>query len=408
MFVFGNANLSLPTHGNLTKCSNGVYLGRTPCKDGEFLQYDACTCCPPHTFGCGNNSCTRCPNNAVCPGASIVEPLPGFWSSDPTSVQMHRCPLFKTSCDFVNQTHRCKLGYQGPLCGACKLPEYGILSPMRCGRCMRPAAQLGVYLLLSFVTVCFVAYTVHATWQDNQKAVSTSLTTDIIKVVVQYLQYVVIIGSVSVSWPLFDVQQWLQAIGIVVTMGSGQALSLDCWLHAYTQHSALPIAIQRQLVYFLAPVFTLTAVVMLQCLVWVLRHWLRLTSTVQPQKDAGTATPGVQRPSLLLWRKLPVTVLVLVYYAYPTLLRASLSFFACLSIDEPLSVDAPKGATAPLSHRWGYWVSSIEQECHVQCGTECHLPIKGSAARKCMLTPSPSQERQCGGNTVMLHDHQTS
>lgn len=91
--VFDKADVSLPSHGPLTKCSGGVYLGRTPCGTGEVKQHDVCVCCPSHTFSFGNSSCTPCPPNAVCPRASIIEPMAGYWSSSPTSIQLHRCPL---------------------------------------------------------------------------------------------------------------------------------------------------------------------------------------------------------------------------------------------------------------------------------------------------------------------------
>jgi hypothetical protein len=221
---------------------------------------------------------------------------------------------------------------------------------------MRPNVQLGLYLFVSSMTSSFVTYTVHATWQENMQGDHTVLVTDIIKVLVLFLQYIVIIGSVSVPWPLSDVQQWLQAIGIVVTMGSGQGLSLDCWLYHYSGHSAIPIAIQRQLVHFLAPVCTFVAVLLLVLFAWALQHWV-LPLFRQP---SGAARAQRRRQSLWLLqlRKLPVTVLVLVsslklgpmficmldigwtspmlaagelpmsnpirYYAFPTLLRASL------------------------------------------------------------------------------------
>jgi hypothetical protein len=386
--AFGNSRLSLPSHGQLqlTKCSTGVYLSRAPCGVGETLQHDVCMCCPPHTFSFSNDSCTKCPANAVCPGASIAEPLPGFWTSAPTSIQMHRCPLFKTACDYVNQTHVCKAGYQGALCGECQLPLYGMLSPMRCGLCMRPPVQLGLYLTVTSVTVSFVTYTVHATWQENLEGTREVLITDYIKVLVLFLQYIVIIGSVSVPWPLFDVQQWLQAIGIVVTIGSGQALSLDCWLYHYFRHVPLPIAIQRQLVYFLAPVAALMAVLALQCLFWALQRLVRtcIQRCRQPKEMEGVHSPW------LLLRKLPVTVLVLVFYAYPTLTRASLSFFACLKIDEPLTAltGVPMGATALLSHKWGYWVGSINQQCfagfHLRWAMGLGLP---SVLLWCVIVP---------------------
>jgi hypothetical protein len=381
--AFEDANVSLPTRGQLTKCNTSVYLGTATCAIGEVLQHDVCNCCPPHTFSFANSSCTQCPPNAACPGASVVEPLPGFWSSAPTSIQMHRCPLFKTACDYVNETHTCKPGYQGALCGDCHLPDYGVLSPMRCGRCMQPAVQLGLYVGLNFVTVSFVTYTVHATWQDNLEGTWDVQVTDYIKVLVQFLQYIVIIGSVSVPWPFFDVQMWLQAIGVVVTMGSGQALSLDCWLYRYGRKS-IPMAIQRLLVYFLAPVFTLVLVLALQWLAWAVQFWL--VPLWKPRGVAGIA----QGPLQLLLRKLPVTLLVLVYYAYPLLLRASLSFFACLSIDKPLGAFAnvPAGATALLSHTWGYWVSSIQQECfagyHLRWAMGLGLP---SVLLWCLVVP---------------------
>ena len=359
--AFDNSTLQL--RGNLTKCSVGVYLGWFPCRAGEVRQHDMCVCCGQHTFSFSNITCERCPRNANCTEGNRVEPLPGFWSSAATSVQMHRCPLSDTACNYTRPRRdsqvamRCNegAGYTGPLCGACKLPDFGMLSPFRCGKCMRPSVQLGLYMLVSFVSVFFVLSTVHATWRDNLTGKKVVLDTDLIKVLVQFLQYTVIIGSVAVPWPLFDaVQRWFQAVNIVFAVGSGQALSLDCWLHHYIPQGRLPLAMQRQLVYFLAPVLVLVAVVALQWLVWALGRWV-VPLVWRPKEGRA------QRPASLVLRKLPVTLLVLTFYAYPTLLRAALSFFACLVIDR--DVYLPSGATAPLNHTHGYWVSDITQQC---------------------------------------------
>ncbi len=145
-----------------------------------------------------------------------MQPLAGFWSSAPTSVQMHRCPLSTTACNYTGPDHFCNEGYTGPLCGTCQLPQYGTLSPFKCGKCMQPKVQLGLYLLLSCVCVLFISFTVHATWRDNLTGEKAVLATDLIKVLVQFLQYTVIIGSVSVSWPLLDVTRWFQAVNIVL------------------------------------------------------------------------------------------------------------------------------------------------------------------------------------------------
>jgi hypothetical protein len=90
--------------------------------------------------------------------------------------------------------------------------------------------QLGLYLAISSVSVVVVAYTVHATWRDNLTREKVVLGTDLIKVLVQYLQYTVIIGRVAVSWPLFDVKRWFQVVNVAFAGAAAQTLSLDCWL----------------------------------------------------------------------------------------------------------------------------------------------------------------------------------
>jgi hypothetical protein len=352
--TFDSAALQL-RGGRLTKCSVGVYLGWSTCQAGETQQHDMCVCCPPHTFSFANASCEPCPRNGKCSGGSLVQPLPGYWSSAPTSVQMHRCPLSTTACNYTGPDHECNVGYSGPLCGTCQLPHYGMLGPFECGKCLSPKVQLGLYLSMSGVSVFFVTYTVDATWRDNLTGDRVVLATDMIKVLVLFLQYTSIIGSVSVPWPLFDLKRWFQAVNIPFAGATGQTLSLDCWLFGYP--SQLPLAMQRQLVFFLAPVFVLLAVVALLWLFWALGRWA-VPLVWRPTEDAP------QQLAMSVVRKLPVASLVVTFYAYPTLLRASLSFFACLRIDRvPPEVELPPGATAPLNYTAGYWVSDITQQC---------------------------------------------
>jgi parallel beta-helix repeat protein len=97
--AFDTSTLELPHAGRLTKCSVGVYLGWSTCQAGETQQHDMCVCCPQHTFSFTNASCEACPPHANCSGGSLVQPLPDYWSSALTSVQMHRCPLSTTACN---------------------------------------------------------------------------------------------------------------------------------------------------------------------------------------------------------------------------------------------------------------------------------------------------------------------
>jgi len=69
---------------------------------------------------------------------------------------------------------------------------------------------------------------------------------------------------------------------------------------------------------------------------------------------------GVVQP-YQLFSRLRVAFLVVGFYAYPTVVKAALSFFACLPIDRAGKQPYPEYATK--THPHGYWVSDIQQEC---------------------------------------------
>jgi hypothetical protein len=144
---------------------------------------------------------------------------------------------------------------------------------------------------------------------------------------------------------------------VVFGVGSGQALSLDCWLPHYVS-SKLPLALRRQLSVFVgALVVAAACVVLMNLLHFFNRAWRACWSSRKP----GIAGRRQQAPRLYFWSRLRVTLLVTAFYAYPTLVKAALSFFACIRID-----DASKGPYPEYSirnHTAGYWVSAIQQEC---------------------------------------------
>jgi hypothetical protein len=219
---------------------------------------------------------------------------------------------------------------------------------------MAPSFQLGVYLLLVGGTVLFVTLTVHFTWQDNKAGDRSLRPSDLIKVLVQFVQYVVILGSISVPWPAFLLGMFTAATA-VFGVGSGQALSLDCWLPHYVA-SKLPLALQRQLSVFVGALIVALACVALMNVLHVCnRVWKACTS------KPTTSRRQQREPQLHFWSRLRVTLLVTAFFAYPTLVRAALSFFACLRIDD--ASEQPYPEYAIRNHTAGYWVSAIQQEC---------------------------------------------
>jgi hypothetical protein len=215
---------------------------------------------------------------------------------------------------------------------------------------MSPAQQFGVYVAIVFVTVMLITLTVHFTWQDNKAGDTAVRPSDLCKVLAQFLQYLVILGSMSVRWPKF--LTWVFATATVVFGGaSGQALSFDCWLANYVPQKWLPLAIQRQLALFVVAVGILLAVMLLMSCVHIVKRVAKARKRGQVFHSRATQ----------LWRKLRVAVLVMAFYAYPTLVKASLSFFACLRIDDGSKQPYPEYSV--LNHRSGYWVQDIQQQC---------------------------------------------
>jgi hypothetical protein len=338
--------------GMLTKCNRSIVLFRRPCGVGEYDGgvVGACLCCPAFTYSFEANAttCQQCPANALC-SSDIVSPVVGYWHSSPRSLQIHKCPV-TGSCQ---QGGVCSVGHTGNLCGQCS-EGFGTTSPLRCGKCMVPTLQLGVYMGLVGVTVVCVTTTVHFTWQDNKAGDKSLRPSDLIKVLVQFVQYVVILGSISVPWPAFLLGMFTAAT-VVFGVGSGQALSLDCWLPHYMP-SKLPLALQRQISVFVGALVVAMACVVLMNLMHVCnRVWTSYTS------KPTTGRRQQRAPQLQFWSRMRVTLLVTAFFAYPTLVRAALSFFACLRIDDISKQPYPEYSIR--NHTAGYWVGAVQQEC---------------------------------------------
>lgn len=224
---------------------------------------------------------------------------------------------------------------------------------LKCSTCMAPGVQLGVYALLVAATVLFVTTTVHFAWQDSRSGDKSLRPSDLIKVLVNFVQYLVILRCISVPWPAF-VGGMFTAATAVFGAGSGQVLSLDCWLPYYVP-SKLPLAIQRQLSYFVGAFVVAVASVALICLLHaVTRVW-------KSRRSKHTTSSGQQHVHLQFWSRVGSTLLVTAFFAYPTLVRGALSFFACLPID--VAGKQPHPEYAIRNHTAGYWVSAVQQEC---------------------------------------------
>jgi hypothetical protein len=126
----------------------------------------------------------------------------------------------------------CAEGHNGSLCGTCKV-GYGSLGlTLKCGKCL-PARALWALLRCGYiVVVLLVSYTVHAMWRDNnvddnhRSEVGTS---DLVKLLIMFAQYLLVIGSLSPGFP--DALDMLsKTIDILLDVSSFDTIYMDCFL----------------------------------------------------------------------------------------------------------------------------------------------------------------------------------
>ena len=360
LYIGAGVVLTISPESNIDE-DNGssVYWVRTVCRVGEMTESGGyCQKCQPSTYNFdfnGTNPCQACPEHAKCHGGDVIIPLASYWHSSRYSSQIHRCPHVDQVCGY-NGT--CIPGYTGNLCGVCE-EGYGSDGSFACGKCMSVTAQWAAYACAVVVAVMLVAYTVHATWQDNQHGDQTVRPSDMLKLVILFLQYLVIISSLAVPWPE-SLPVFFKVPKFIFGAFSGQIVSFDCLLSGLSGASS-PAAVQGQLFFLIAPLGLLAAVFLLS----VVKH--AVVYLVAKCKGCSRSIRSVrsvwQDASVLLVAKLPVMCIVVLFFAYPSLVRVSLGFFACLPLDNADAASDPYPEYAIANASQGYWVHAMQQAC---------------------------------------------
>lgn len=293
-------------------------------------------------------------------------PLAGHWHSTPRSTQIHRCPAFTAAC---GEQGACTAGHQGNLCGFCTTPEYAQATPFKCARCGHPKQHLALLALFGSLTALFVVVIAHLAWREAQvRCPASGLPSgrqdcddtwpvsgvDVLKALARFLQFIVVLGSVYAPWPS-ALQGLFKAASVVFAGASSGVFSVDCWLVHVLPRARVPLALQRQLLWLLVPVFLFLVLAVIQA-VFSLWGYLLPSTSLQPLQQAS---PFV----VTFVSKLLTTLLVLGFCAHPTLVRVSLTFFACVQIDVAGQAPYPEYATA--IHPRGYWVEDAQQACFV-------------------------------------------
>jgi hypothetical protein len=203
-----------------------------------------------------------------------------------------------------------------------------------------------LFLIALLCVILLLSYMAHATWLDNRVQHAELRVSDILKVLVLFVQYLAILGSARVNWP-HTMNFVFVAVAYLLSSCTGQVISLDCML---PRHLSMPAGIARGLVYLCLPVVVAIAVTAVFMLAWCGRA---LYQTYH-QRPCSKLVPWVTV-------RLPVILLVVFYFFYPSLVRTAWSAFACFPID--VTASGPYAAYAVANAPGGYWVGSMDTVC---------------------------------------------
>jgi predicted outer membrane repeat protein len=333
---------------NLNMSSPTLSWTREMCIIGEVKSQERyCVPCASNTYSlnASASACNACPSHANCTGKDAIVPLQGYWHSHKYSTQVHKCPR-ADSCDYGG---KCGEGYEGHVCGSCRA-GYGTTLPLRCSACGSVGHAVALYVSGVVITVLVLSLLVHTTVNDNISGAATLRPSHFLKIWVRHVQYLVILGSLRIDWPssltaFFAAASWLFS----VTSSYGGAVSLDCII----SKGPLPHGTSRLLVALLAPIGVLFCVLVLRVVVRFVLSMVRGRPNRQaPQFQLHTVKVDVVAASL-----------VVLFFFYPSMVKAPLSVFACYTLDEAGSSTDPYSQYAIANAAYGYWVSNIQQAC---------------------------------------------
>lgn len=238
----------------------------------------------------------------------------------------------------------CSQGYHGNLCGRCA-SGYAAAKPFSCRPCIGRSTLIAVYVVGALALLGFIKLLCYFTIRETVVADCVlsgqrdTQMTDILKPFVLYLQYLLIVVSSNIEWPVVFSHS-LRVLTWAFSSASPETLSADCLFF----EGGLTSEVKRILFYLVAPVAMLVALLLIEMAVHMLPTLVR-RSTIS---------------TLGLLDRVASNAIVVLFFFLPSLLRTTFSLFACIEIDklQQKSSDRWLHATAK------YWLLDVNQVCY--------------------------------------------
>jgi hypothetical protein len=163
------------------------------------------------------------------------------------------------------------------------------------------------------------------------------------------MQWLLVVASINIEWPQvlsapFSAVAWLFA-------SSSTATGLDCLL---THNSVLPLALQKVLLGLLMPIALLAILLCIDSVLLCTRR----------RRGQGWRLPIFTQSTRRHGGVLVRTVIVLVFFFLPSLLRTAYGMFMCVHLDSAPSVELQNRETFFQFNAVGsYWLLDTDQLC---------------------------------------------
>lgn len=171
------------------------------CRKGESYQGKQCLKCPEMTYSLEPETpCFQCPEEAECLGGAEMVPKAGYWRPDNDSATFFEC-YNKDAClgsDDPAVLNKCAEGYEGNLCQSCS-PSYSRSGKNKCASCPNLASNLAIMAVISLVLALGLSLLIFISLSNATKAKSQAPI--LIKILINYLQLVVVANSLNIKWP---------------------------------------------------------------------------------------------------------------------------------------------------------------------------------------------------------------
>ena len=311
------------------------------CMIGEIIQNDySCVKCPENTYSLQDpmqvelkfQKCLICPENADCPGGSVITPLYGFYRYSISSVKVVAC-LSELSCigyrndsicneeclKNISVYGGCLSGNSGPLCSVCdefygrsdkNEPCYQCadLSTLIIGRCVGYITIMCLYLL-------FNSYFAEKT---SSKGNVDSNVGVFAKVLINHTQQITLI-LLNTTFPFANISKMLNVVDYI-SFTNEQVVNNECLLSRIYSQSTQP-AMLKVIINSILPI----ALSLLAFFIWFF-YFLFFSK----QRKNGT--------SQMIFSKLSLFLVLSVFMFYPLIIKSCFGMFDCMKLDPDLDI----------------------------------------------------------------------